>query len=104
MWSLCKIEETWLKAKEYVGSKEQAFATMAKRKGKFGNFGPRRTNNKDMSKIQCFGCQEYGHYKRNCPKLKNNNNNKRKREEAHMTHKTKEEDKKKKKEDPPDLY
>ena len=36
MWSLCKIEETRLKAKEDVGSKEQEFATMAKRKGKFG--------------------------------------------------------------------
>ena len=32
MWSLCKTEETRLKAKEDVGSKEQAFATMAKRK------------------------------------------------------------------------
>lgn len=70
MWSRCRTEETRLKAKEDVGSKEQAFATMAKRKGKFGKFGPRRTNNKDMSKIQCFGCQEYGHYKRNCPKLR----------------------------------
>ena len=29
MWSLCRIEETRLKAKEDVGSKEQAFATMA---------------------------------------------------------------------------
>ena len=103
MWSLCKIEETRLKAKEDMGSKEQAFATMAKRKGKFGMFGPRRTNSKDMSKIQCFGCQEYGHYKRNCPKLKKDNN-KRKGEEAHMTQEVKEEEKKQKKEDPPDLY
>ena len=31
MWSLCKIEETRVKEKEDVGSKEQAFATMAKR-------------------------------------------------------------------------
>ena len=37
MWYLCK---TRLKAKEVVGSKEQTFATMAKRKGKFGKFGP----------------------------------------------------------------
>ena len=79
MWSLCRTKETRLKAKEDMGSKEQAFATMAKRKGKFGKFGPRRTNNKDMSKIQCFGCQEYGHYKRNFPKLKKDNNNKRKK-------------------------
>lgn len=103
MWSLCRIEETRLKAKEDVGSKEQEFATMAKRKGKFGKFGPRRTNNKDMSEIQCFGCQEYGHYKTNFPKLKKDNNNKRKREESHITQETKEGNKQKK-EDPPDLY
>ena len=57
-----------------------------------------------MSKIQCFGCQEYGHYKRNCPKLKKDNNNKRKREEANMTQEMKEEEKKQNKEDPLDLY
>jgi len=51
MWSLCRTKETRLKAKEYAGSKEQAFATMAKRKGKFGKFGAQRTNIKDMSKI-----------------------------------------------------
>jgi len=74
MWSLWKIKETRLKEKEDVGSKEQAFSTMAKRREKFGKFGPRRTINKDMSKIQCYGCQEYGHYKRNCHKLKKDKN------------------------------
>ena len=78
MWSLCKTEETILKAKEDVGSKQQSFGTMAKRKGKIGNFGPRRTNNKDISKIQFYGFQEYGHYKRNCPELNKDNNKKRK--------------------------
>lgn len=48
MWSICKIDEKRLKAKEYVGSKEKDFATMAKRKE---IFGPQRTKNKDMSKI-----------------------------------------------------
>jgi cytochrome c553 len=24
---------------------------------------------RDMSKVQCFECHDYGHYKRNCPKL-----------------------------------
>ena len=31
---------------------------MAKRKGKFGKFGPQRTSNRDQSKVQFFGCQE----------------------------------------------
>jgi hypothetical protein len=25
---------------------------------------------KDMSKIQCFNCRKYGHYKNHCPELK----------------------------------
>jgi len=25
---------------------------------------------KDMSKVQCYYCKEYGHYARDCPKLK----------------------------------
>jgi len=104
LWSLFKIEETGLKGKDDVGSKKQAFATMAKRKGKFGKFGPRGTSNRDMSKVQCFGCQEYAHYKRDCPKLEKDNNNKRKMDEAHLTQEVKEEDKKQKKEDPPNLY
>ena len=87
-----------------MGSKEQEFATMAKKKGKFDKFGSQRTKNKDMPKIQCFGCQEYGNYKRNFPKLKKDNNNKKKREESHITQEVKEEGKKQKKEDPADLY
>lgn len=54
-----------------------------------------------MSKVQRFGCQEYGRYKRGCPKLKKHNNNKRKREEGRVTQEVKEDDKKQKKEDPP---
>jgi len=85
MWSLCRTEETRLKEKEDVRSKEKSFATMAKRKGKFGKLGPPKKNNKDMSKIQCFRCQEYGHYKINCPKIKKDNNNRMKREEYHLS-------------------
>jgi len=48
-----------------------------------------------MSKVERFGCQEYGRYKRDFPKLKKDNNKTRKREEV------KEDDKKQKKEDPP---
>ena len=42
LWSLCKIEETRLKAKIDVGSSEQyqAYAAMAKRRRKSGKFGP----------------------------------------------------------------
>lgn len=42
LWSLCKIEETRLKAKTNVGSNEQtqAYAYMLKMKGKFGKFLP----------------------------------------------------------------
>ena len=52
LWSLCKIEETRLKAKSDEGPSEQvqAFATMARRKGKFGKFGPQKKK-ADMSKI-----------------------------------------------------
>jgi hypothetical protein len=34
-------------------------------------FGSRKKPNqeKDMSKIQCFNCQKYGHYKNHCPEL-----------------------------------
>ena len=53
-----------------------------------------------MSKVQCFGCQEYGHYKRDFPKFKKEKN-KRKWEEAHITQEVKEEEKQQKKEDPP---
>ncbi len=41
---------------------------MAKRKGKFG-----KNKMVDMENIECYGCQEYGNYKKNCPKLKKDN-------------------------------
>ena len=84
LWSLCKNEETRLKEKSNVGSNEQtqAYVSMTERKKKFGKFGPQKRK-KNMAKVQCYGCQEYGHYKRDCPKL-NKDNNKRQREEEHI--------------------
>jgi len=61
-WSLCKIEESRFKAKNDVGSTEQtqAYATPTRKKGKFGKFEPRKKFHKifDMSKIQCYECNE----------------------------------------------
>ena len=51
---------------------------------------------KDMSKIQCYGCQEYGHYKRDCLKFKNENKRKE-GNEAHFTEEVEELDEKKSK-------
>ena len=47
-----------------------------------------------MLKIQCYGCHEYGHNKRDCHKLKKDNN-KRRRVEAHITKEVEEPEKKK---------
>ena len=99
-WSLCKIEETRLKAKSDVGSSEQtqAYATMARKKGKFGKFDPRKKKEIGMPKIQCYECNEYGHFKRNCPKLKKDNKKRMERNEAHVTEEVESEKRKTKEE------
>ena len=53
---------------------------MSRRKVIFGNFCPRKKR-RNMDKIQCYGCNELGHYKKDCPK---SNKDKRKKEEAHV--------------------
>lgn len=59
---------------------------------------------KKMAKVQCYGCQEYGHYRRNCHKLIRDNN-KRNKEEAHINKEVEDlETKKPKKEEVKDLY
>lgn len=104
LWLLCKIEKSRLKAKSDVGAGEQSqdYATMTRRKGKFGKSSSWKKE-RGMSKIQCYGCQEYGHYKRDCPKVKQDN--KIGREEAHIAKEVEEAEKKKsKKEEVRDLY
>ena len=85
LWSLCKFEETRLNTKADVGSNEknQASATMTKRKGNFGKFGPQKKK-KNMVMIQFYWYQEYGDYKRYFPKI-NKDNKKRGGEESDIT-------------------
>jgi hypothetical protein len=45
---------------------------------------------RDMSMVQCFECHDYGHYKRNCPKLS------KKRKEIHHAFAAKDEEPSKK--------
>jgi hypothetical protein len=71
IWTCCAQEESRINAKEKPQKKydDQAFTARFKNKRKFGS---RRKPNqeKDISEIQCFNCQKYGHYKNQCPKLK----------------------------------
>lgn len=108
LWSLCILEETRLKAK-YPNEKFQDFVARVKKKGKFGKFEPCQkyhNNNQSQSKVQCFRCNEHGHFKRDCPKdPQNRKNNKRKeRSGAHIVEENEELEKKLKSEDPKDLY
>ena len=98
--SLCKIEETRLKAKGVTGSSKgnQVFIATSRKKGRFCKFGPHNS----MDKARCFGCDELGHYKRDCPKSEKD---KRNREEAHISEMREEPDaKKSKKEEARDLH
>lgn len=78
------MEETRIKAKDHIGSNEQSQAFIARvkklKKGKFG-----KSKKKDMSKVQCFKCNEYGHFKRDCPNQQNNK--RKKRSEGHVAKK-----------------
>jgi hypothetical protein len=73
LWTCCAQEETRIDSKGRSQKEEdaQAFTTKFKRHGGKKRFGSRKKFNhkREMSKVQCFGCHEYGHYKKNCPKL-----------------------------------
>jgi hypothetical protein len=67
-------EESRISAKEKPQKKydDQAFTTRFNNFRYKRKFGSRRkpTQEKDISKVQCFNCQKYGHYKIHYPKLK----------------------------------
>jgi hypothetical protein len=74
IWTCCAQEESRINAKEKPQKKydDQSFIERFnnfKNKRKFGS--RRKTNQeKDISEVQCFNCQKYGHYKNHCPELK----------------------------------
>jgi hypothetical protein len=74
LWTCCAQEESRISTKEKSQKKDDDQSYRAKFK-KFRNkkkFDSRKKpkQEKDMSKIQCFNCRKYGHYRNHCPDLK----------------------------------
>jgi hypothetical protein len=74
VWTCCAQEESRISAKEKPQKKydDQAFTARFKNFRNKKKFGSRKKPNqeKDMSKIQCFNCRKYGHYKNHYLELK----------------------------------
>jgi hypothetical protein len=74
LWTCCAQEESRINEKEKSQNKynDQAFTAKFKNFRNKKKFGLRKKLNqeKDMSKIQCFNCRKYGHYRNHCPELK----------------------------------
>jgi hypothetical protein len=74
LWTCCAREESRINTKEKPQKKydDQAFTARFKNFMNKRKFGSRRKPNqqKDISNVQCFNCQKYGHYKNQCPELK----------------------------------
>jgi hypothetical protein len=74
LWTCCAQEESRISAKEEPQNKydDQAFTTRFNNFRNKNKFGSRKKQNqeKDMSKIQFFNSQKYGHYNNHCPELK----------------------------------
>jgi hypothetical protein len=74
LWNCCAQEESSISTKEKSQKKydDQAFTKNFKNFINKKKFGSRKKPNqeKDMSKIQCFICRKYGHYRNHCPELK----------------------------------
>jgi hypothetical protein len=73
LWTCCAQEESRITAKEKPQNKydDQAFTARSKNFRDKGKFDLRRKpkQRKDISEIQCFNCQKYGHYRNQCPEL-----------------------------------
>ena len=69
------------KESDKISDKRDQLVT--KRKGKFGKFDPPKKK-KNMAKEIFYGCQKFGHYRRDCTKFNRDN------EEAHFTKEVKE--------------
>jgi hypothetical protein len=71
LWTCCAQEESRINEKEKPQKKydDQAFTARFKNFRNKRKFGSRRKANqeKDISEIQCFNCQKYGHYRNQCP-------------------------------------
>jgi hypothetical protein len=74
IWTCCAQDKSMISAKEESQMKydDQAFTTKFKNFGNKKKFGLRKkpSQEKDMSKIQCFNYRKYGHYKNHCLELK----------------------------------
>jgi hypothetical protein len=74
LWTCCAQEESRISAKEKSQKEydDQAFTTKFENFRNKRKFGLRKKPNqeKDMSKIQCFNCRKYGHYRNHSPELK----------------------------------
>jgi hypothetical protein len=78
LWTCCAQEESRINAKEKPQKKydDQAFTARFMNFRNKRKFGSRRKPNqeKDISEIQCFNCQKYGHYRNQCPELNKRKN------------------------------
>jgi hypothetical protein len=74
LWTCCAQEESRISAKEKPQKKydDQAFTTRFTNFRNKRKFGSKKKPNQEkyMSKMQCFNCRKYGHYKSHCPELK----------------------------------
>jgi hypothetical protein len=74
LWNFCAQEESRISAKEKFQRKDddQAYTTKFKKFRNKKKFDSRKKPNQEkyMSKIQCFNCRKYGHFKNHCPELK----------------------------------